>query len=129
MSRFRGKLGPKKEKAILALLSSRNVEEAARSIDIDVRTLYRWMKEPAFDAAYRTVRRTAFSQAVARLEQMATAAVTTLGKVMLDPKTPPSTKVRAADSVLNHTIKAIDREDIEPRLAAIEATMKTDPRR
>src|SRR6266496_1190778 len=98
---------------MLALLSPRNVEEAARAADIDARTLYRWLKEPAFDTAYRTARRSAFSQAVARLEQMATAAVTTLGKVMLDPNTPPSTKVRAADSVLNHTIKALDREDIE----------------
>jgi hypothetical protein len=39
---------------------------------------------------------------------------------MLDPATPPSTKVRAADSILNHTIKAIEDEDIEARVAALE---------
>jgi hypothetical protein len=44
----------------------------------------------------------------------------TLGKVMLDPATPPSTKVRSADSILNHTIKAMETEDIEARLAALE---------
>jgi hypothetical protein len=129
MSGFGGKLGPKKERAILALLSSRSVEEAARVAEVDPRTLYRWMKERAFSAAYREARRTAFSQAVARLEQLASAAAMTLGKVMLDLKTPPSTKVRAADSVLNHTIKAVDREDIQPRLAALEEAAENSGQR
>jgi hypothetical protein len=41
---------------------------------------------------------------------------------MLDPATPASTKVRSADSILNHTIKAIETEDIEARLAELERT-------
>jgi hypothetical protein len=51
-------------------------------------------------------KRATFSQAIARLHQMTSAAVSTLGKVMVDANTPASTKVRAADSILNHTIKA-----------------------
>jgi hypothetical protein len=39
---------------------------------------------------------------------------------MLDAGTPPSTRVRAADSILNHTIKAIEIEEISARLAALE---------
>jgi hypothetical protein len=46
--------------------------------------------------------------------------VSTLLKVMVDPATPASTKVRAADSVLNHTAKAIEIEDLEARLANLE---------
>jgi hypothetical protein len=114
------KLGGKKEKAILALLSQRNIEEAARVANVGPRTLYRWMKEPDFDAAYRAARRTAFSQSTARLHQMASAAVTTLGKAMLDPNTPAATRVRAADRILEHTARAIELEDIEPRLAELE---------
>jgi hypothetical protein len=34
--------------------------------------------------------------------------------------TPPATKVRAADSVLAHTAKAIELDDIEARLSALE---------
>jgi hypothetical protein len=37
---------------------------------------------------------------------ISSAAVSTLGKVMLDAATPPATKVRAADSILNHTAKS-----------------------
>src|SRR5947207_14924330 len=37
---------------------------------ISGKTLLRWMKEPEFDTAYRNARRAAFSQSIARLQQM-----------------------------------------------------------
>jgi transposase-like protein len=114
------KFGRKREEAIVALLTHRSVEEAARAIDIAPKTLYRWLKEPEFDQSYRTAKRAAFGQAIARLHHLSSAAVSTLGKVMLDTATPPSTKVRAADSILDHTTKAIEIEDIEARVAALE---------
>jgi hypothetical protein len=101
-------------------LTQRNLEEAARSIGIDPKTLLRWMKEPDFDKCYQEAKRKAFGQAIARLHHLTSAAVSTLGKVMLDPSTPPATKVRAADSILDHTTKAIETEDIEARVAALE---------
>jgi hypothetical protein len=121
MAMLRDKLSPRQEAAVLAMLTARNLEEAARTAGVPGRTLHRWLKEPAFDAAYRRARRVAFSQAIARLQQMSSAAVTVLGKVLVDPNTPASTKVRAADSVLNHAAKAIEIEDIEVRVAALEA--------
>jgi hypothetical protein len=41
-------------------------------------------------------------------------------KVMVDPGTPASTKVRAAECVLAHAEKAIKIEEIEARVAALE---------
>jgi hypothetical protein len=120
MAGFSDKLGGKRDAAVLALLTARSVEEAAKVADVPVRTLHRWMKEPDFNAAYRAAKREAYGQAIARLHQMASAAVSTLGKVMVDPGTPPATKVRAADSILNHTTKAIEIEDIEARVAELE---------
>ena len=110
------KFGRKKEQAIVALLTHRTLEEAARAIDIVPNTLLRWMKEPDFDTAYRAAKRAAFGQSIARLHHLSGAAVSTLGKVMLDPATPPATRVRAADSILDHTTKAIEIEDIEGRV-------------
>jgi hypothetical protein len=49
-------------------------------------------------------------------------------KVMIDPNTPPSTKVRAADSVLDHSAKAIELEDIEVRVAELERAAQTSKR-
>lgn len=120
MSELEDDLGAKKDAAILALLSSRSIEEAAQAAEVDPRTLYRWLKDPAFAAKYREGKKAAYAQAIGRLHQMTTAAVTTLGKVMVDSGTPASTRVRAADSILNHVAKAIELEDIEARVTALE---------
>src|SRR5690349_11648282 len=110
------KFGRKKEEAIVALLSHPNIEAAARAAGIGTATLLRWLQLPEFQAAYREARREAFGQAVARLQQGASAAATTLLKTMIDPNTPASTRVRAAESVLGHGGKAIEIEDIGARL-------------
>ena len=114
------KFGRKKEEAIVALLTQRNVEEAAKAIGISTQTLVRWMKLPEFLTAYREARRAAYGQSIARLQQATTAAVSTLLKIMVDTNTPASTRVRAADSVINHATKAIEIEDIDARVAALE---------
>jgi hypothetical protein len=119
------KFGRKKEEAIVALLTHRTTEDAARSISIGVATLLRWQKEPEFQASYREAKRAAYAQSIARLHQMSSAAVSTLGKVMVDPNTPPGIKVRAADSILNHTIKAIEADDIEVRVSELERAAKS----
>jgi hypothetical protein len=114
------KFGRKKEEAVAALLTHRSIDEAAKSIGIGTQTLLRWLKIPEFDAAYRQARRAAFSQSTARLQQATSAAVSTLLKIMVDQNTPASTRVRAAGSVLDHASKAIEIEDVEVRVAALE---------
>jgi len=123
------KFGRKKEEAIAALLTQRNLDEAAKSIGIAPNTLLKWMKQPEFDAAYREARHAAFRQSVARLQQASGAAVSTLLKIMVDTSAPHSTRVRAADSVLDHSAKAIEIEDIEVRVAALEAAASSGPQR
>ena len=110
----------KKDEAIAALLTQQSVEHAAKSIDIGVSTLIRWMKDPEFMGEYRAARRAAYSQSVSRLQQASGAAVSMLLKTMVDPNTPASTKVRAADSILDHAAKSIEIEDIEARVAELE---------
>jgi len=107
----------KKEEAIAALLTQPNLEEAAKTVGIAPNTLLSWLKLTEFQAAYREARRAAFSQSIALLQQATSAAVSTLLKVMVDPSTPASTKVRAADSVMSHAAKAIEIEDMR-RVAA-----------
>jgi hypothetical protein len=115
------KFDRKMDEAIAALLVQRNTEEAAKAVGLSHNTLLSWMKEPEFQKAYREVRRAAHGQAIARLQQGTAAAATTLLKVMIEPGTPPSVKVRAAEAILNHSSKAIEIEDIEARVAALEA--------
>jgi hypothetical protein len=123
------KFGRKKEDAIAALLTKRNIEEAAQAAEIGTRTLMRWLKLPDFQAAYREARREAFGQSIARLQQATTAAAATLMKIMVDPTSPASVRVRAADSIFNHAAKAIEIEDIEARLSTLERAAESTRKR
>lgn len=114
------KFGRKKEEAIAALLSHRSIEDAARAIGINPNTLLRWMKEPEFKIAYREARRAAFGQSVVRLQQAASAAVTTLLKIAVDANAPAAVKARAAYYILTLGTKAFETEDIEARVAELE---------
>jgi hypothetical protein len=114
------KFGRKKEEAIAALLTQRNLEEAARSIGVAPNTLLKWQKLPEFETAYRDARKASYRQAVARLQQGTSAAATTLLKTLIDPGTPASVKVRAAEAIFNHAAKAIEIEDLDARVKALE---------
>ena len=123
------KFGRKKEQAIVALLTCRTNEEAANAVGVSGVTLLRWQKEPEFQIAYLAAKRAAFGQSIARLHHLSNSAVSTLGKIMLDSTTPPATRVRAADSILNHAAKAIELEDIGARVSELErATENAKPR-
>ena len=56
------KFNRKMDAAIAALLTQRNMEEAAKTAGLGVNTLVRWMKVPEFLAAYREARRAAYSR-------------------------------------------------------------------
>jgi hypothetical protein len=110
----------KQDEAIVALLSQRTVDEAARVTGIGVKTLHRWLQIPEFRDAYREARRHAVGQATARLQQASSAAVSVLLTVMLDGNAPHASRIRAAHTVLEMSVRAIELEDIEARVAALE---------
>jgi hypothetical protein len=114
------KLARKMDQAVLALLTARNQEEAAKSAGISPKTLQRWQKLPEFDRALREARMAAFRQSIARLQQASVPAVTTLLKIMVDPGAPLTVKARCAYYILDQTRKGIETEEIEARVTELE---------
>ena len=114
------KLGRKQEEAIAALLSQRNIEDAARMAGVGARTLIRWLKLPEFGKEYRKARREAVHQSVARLQQATGAAASVVLKLMTDPNIPAAVRLRAAECVFDRAIKGVELEDIEARVAELE---------
>ena len=110
----------KKEAAIAALLTQRNVEEAARAAGIGTQTLLRWLKVPEFVKEYRKARREAVHQSVARMQQATGAAATIVLKLMTDPNVPAAVKLRAAECVFDRAFKGVELEDIEARVSELE---------
>jgi hypothetical protein len=111
------KFGRKKEQAIAALLSHRNLEESAKAAGISAATLKRWMKLPEFKAAYLEARRELVFQTNARMQQNAGVAASVLFKLMADPASTPSSvslhsgvpanyqpDVRSSAAICNRTV-------------------------
>ena len=113
------KFDRKKEALIAALISQKNVEEAARATGINLKTAKRWMRMPEFVSEYRRVRWEIVDQAYARAQQNSGVATTVLLKLMADQSTPPSSRIRAALGILSLSRDALDLE-VETRLRALE---------
>jgi hypothetical protein len=80
------------EQSVIAVLTARNLDEAANSIGVSPKTLLRWQKLPEFARAFREAKTATFRQSLARLQQASGPAVTTLLKILVDPKAPLGSK-------------------------------------
>jgi cytosine/adenosine deaminase-related metal-dependent hydrolase len=122
------KLGRKQEDAIAALLSHRNIDEAATAAGVGTRTLLRWLQLPEFKTEYLKARREVVSQTTARLQQAMGAAGTTVLKLMTDVNVPAAVRLRAAECVLDRGLKSIEVDDIDARVAALEEAQENQKR-
>ena len=113
-------LTPKQERAVAALLAEPTVARAAASIGMNDRTLYRWLKEPAFGRAYREARREAFAHAISLTQRYAPVAVHALAQITNDATAPHSARVSAATSILKFSRESIELDDLAARVEALE---------
>ena len=116
-------LGRRQEAAVAALLSSRTNEEAAREAGVTSRTLRRWMKRQDFRARLHEVRCESFARDYARLQQGSGAAVSTLLKTLVAPKTTEALRVSIAKFVLDSTQKSLEIQSINLRVSDLEMAL------
>src|SRR5262245_41209465 len=114
-------LTPTQELALVALLNEPTIAAAAVTAGVSESTLYRWLREPAFAAEYQRARREAVRQAVAQVQRVSWAAVSVLMQLMVDKTAAPSVRLNAASKILDLAIRAVELEDMEARIAALEA--------
>ena len=121
MSTSTHSLTPRQEQSITALLCTGTLQAAAEASGIHEKTLRRWLRDDrSFQMAYREARRQVVQQAIVQVQQATGDAVETLRKVMQDADAPASAKVSAAKTILDTAIKAIELEDLEQRIVALE---------
>ena len=113
-------LTAKQERALLALMGERTLDDAAKSARVGQRTLRRWLQQPTFRAAFLELRREVLGAATARLQAVACDAVDALHSVVLDRQAPPAARVSAARTVLDQANRAVEIEDLSVRVAQLE---------
>jgi transposase-like protein len=110
----------RKQQAIAALLAHPSAAAAARVTGVGAQTLGRWMRDPEFGAAYKAARRAEYKQSMSRLRQGATAAASTILKIMFDRHAKAAPRLNAATVVLREAAEAIGMEDLGADVAEVE---------
>ena len=116
-------LRPKEARAIAALLSEPSIEAAARSARVGPRTLRRWLQRPEFAEELAGAVRDAMAGAMRSLEAATAEAVEALRHIVADREAPPGVRVSAARVVLEQAQRALEREELEDRVAALERAL------
>jgi hypothetical protein len=122
-----GRLTAKQERAIIALISSPSVEEAAKAAGISKSTIFKWFQDEGFQSTYRAARGDLVRHAIAQAQAACSEAVAVLREIMNNVDTLASTRVSAAKTLLETSIKAVELEDIVARIEKLEE--KTNLRR
>jgi hypothetical protein len=118
-------LTTRQQKALIALLNEDSAALRTESSGVPERTIYLWLKQSVFDAAYREARRQAVGQAVAHAQRQSGAAVAVLVAIMNDGGKPSAVRVSAAAKVIELSIKAVELEDLQARLEVLEERYAT----
>lgn len=120
-------LDPKQEQLIFALLKAKTKEEAASISGINPRTMYRWLANPRFMAAYRAAKREIFEDAIGILHKESVKAAQVLAEEMDcdgDGKATGSReRISAAAKILLYSFKGMDAILIHEELAHLRATI------
>jgi DNA-binding transcriptional MerR regulator len=121
MSGHGEKLSRKQDQAITAMVTCASITEAAAQCGLAEVTLRRWLKQDGFQQAYRDARRAVVQHAIVQVQRATGEAVETLRAVMQDTDASASARVSAAKAILETAVKAVELEDLEARIAALEA--------
>jgi hypothetical protein len=118
----------KMDRIVAALLVHGSQEKAAAALNMSPVTIWRWCQKPEFQETYDQARSESYSRAIGRAQYAANRAVSTLVEVMSLKDLPSGSRVRAADSLLDHAGGAYGL-DLMRRVEQLEVTNKQSNKR
>lgn len=114
---------PKKQKALLALLSQPTKEKAAAAAGITSKTLRVYLADPDFQAEYKRAFSGLVEDATRQAQQSLAPALSTLREVVEDSGEDPKFRISAARSLLEYSLKLTEQNDIVAKLQELEAAI------
>ncbi len=107
-----------KDKALIALLTTSSIVEASNKCGLSQETLYRFLKDKDFLAEYRNARRATVENAVTTIQNATSETVETLKRNLHCEN--PQAEIRAAEIILNNSLKSLELFDVIERLEKLE---------
>ena len=118
----RKRLSPVGQRILKACLEQPTLERAAAAAGVSAATVWRYRQRPEYQQALHEIGERGIAQATARIQQVTLAAANEKIRMLMDPKTPESVRARVAERILSHAQKALERENLDKRVAALEQT-------
>lgn len=111
---------PKKQKALLALLTSSTREKAAAIAGITAKTLRSYLADPEFQAEYRRAFSGLVEDATRQAQQAIEPALSTLREIVEDGDENAQARISAARCILEYSVKLTETTDVLARLGELE---------
>lgn len=119
-----GSLSAAQRRAILAVMTSRTTAAAAEKAEVAERTLYRWLADPAFQAALTEAEAEVQAATTRQLLSGTSAALGVVGTIMTGDG-PPGVRLRAATTWLDQARTWYETKTLEARLQVLESEVLT----
>lgn len=113
-----GNLTDKQLRVIPFLLAAPSTDEGCKQAGVGKATVYGWLKQDAFREELNRRRKEMVELAFQTLQANVSKATETLVKLLESDREP--IRVRAAEDIVEFTQKAIELEELERRIAALE---------
>lgn len=114
---------PKKQKALLALLTQPTKEKAAAAAGITSKPLRGYLAEADFQAEYKRAFSGLVEDATRQAQQAISLALSTLREIVEDGEENAQARISAARSLLEYSLKLTESTDILNRLDELEQTI------
>jgi hypothetical protein len=114
-------LTSKQKRALPYLLEARSIEEGCKRAGVSKATVYEWLKNDVFRNELKRQRNLIIDSAVDTLKANIAKATETLVK-HLDSEH-ENISIRAAESIIEFAQKALEHEELERRIEALEAKL------
>ena len=109
MTEKNNRLTPKKSKALQSLLTTTSISEAAEKAGISERTMYRYMKDPSFNAYLRDAQVDVLKHTTMQLILFQEKALNVMKEFLDSSEIAPSLRLRTASYILNFSLAYQER--------------------
>jgi transposase-like protein len=113
-------LTPKQEKAIIELLNQPTIEMAAKAVGVNYTTLYRWLKDPVFNRAYKRIQDKAVENALSKMQNFTNESADILMGIARDETVNTSIRLNAI-KIIWDTVMKTRNNDIADRIDKLES--------
>lgn len=123
------KLTARQQKGLACLLAEPSIEAAAKSAHISRQTIYEWLREPNFKAAYELAQEAVFAEGISTLKASLQEGVTALREALKDKEATPANRIAAATKLIELSLKAREQFELQERLEQLEQLFQAQTRK